>query len=216
MGRTVIPSQKPIWDKKHGAGDHEELRYIPSPLAELAEPKFPRNSKILELGCGVGRDAVFFEQKGHRVLATDVSDVVIEQNKEKFPDSKVEFEVLDIQEPLPYSPASFDVVYSNLALHYYSDKKTKEIIREISKVLRFGGVFAFACKSYDALRESGTEVEKNIFVSPLGVTVHLFSEDYAKSLLTDLFDIEHLDEVSEVYHGRDSKNVRCVARKLNE
>lgn len=35
------------------------------------------NAKILDIGCGVGRDAYFFEQKGYEVLAFDGSREMI-------------------------------------------------------------------------------------------------------------------------------------------
>ena len=211
--RHEIPDQKLVWEEKHGARQHEALRHTPSPLAELAEPMFPRRSRILDLGCGVGRDAEAFAKKGHRILAADVSKVAIEQNRQIFTDSGIEFRILDMRDPLPYAKESFDVVYANLSLHYYSDQKTREVVKEIARVLKPSGTFAFACKSYDNLHNSGTEIEKNIFVSGNGVVIHLFSKDYARYLVNGLFAIEFLDEVDEEYNGRYSKIVRCVAKK---
>ncbi|MBX4190959.1 class I SAM-dependent methyltransferase [Candidatus Saccharibacteria bacterium] len=210
---SKIPDQRPVWERKHAAGEHDNLRHIPSPLSELAEPYFPRQSRILELGCGVGRDAMFFVQKGHNVIATDSSETVIKQNRQHFTDENADFKILDMQEPLPYESESFDVVYANLSLHYYSDQTTKEIIEEIARVLKAEGILAFACKSYDDLHSSGKEIGKNIFQWKLGVTIHLFSEEYAKSLVKDNFDIQHLDEVEEDYNGRYSRIVRCIAKK---
>jgi ubiquinone/menaquinone biosynthesis C-methylase UbiE len=210
---AMIPSQKPVWDKKHSQGAHEGLRHSPSPFSEIAELYFPEKSKILELGCGVGRDAIFFEKKGHKVLATDVSEIAIKQNKEHFESSTVEWSVLDMNDPLQYEDESFDVVYINLSLHYYSDTKTKEIVQESARVLKPNGIFAYSCKSYDDAHNKGEEVEKNIFVSPTGVTIHLFSIDYAKSLLLPNFTEAYIDEIGEEYNGRFSKIVRCIARK---
>lgn len=210
---TVIPDQRPVWDKKHGSGDHDTLRHIPSPLAELAEPYFPNSSYILELGCGVGRDAELFASRGHEVLATDGSQVVITQNIDTIPEEKIEFDVLDMREEFPYGPNTFDVVYANLSLHYYSDEQTIAIIREVARVLKPGGTFAFACKSYDSLHSDGKEIEKNVFASPSGATIHLFSTEYTRSLLDSVFNIKNLDEVEEEYNSRYSKIVRCIAAK---
>ena len=133
------------------------MRHSPSPLSELAEPYFPRQSQILELGCGVGRDAVFLAKNGHKVLATDSSEVVIKQDRQHFPDSGVEFTVLDMQEPFPYMPKSFDVVYTNLSLHYYSHQKTREIVEDIARILKADGILAFACKSVDDFHHGNGE-----------------------------------------------------------
>lgn len=212
---SKIPDQRPVWDRKHSAGDHEQLRHTPSPLSRLAEPYFSENANILELGCGVGRDAVFFAKKGHKVIATDGSKIAIEQDINHFSDLGVEFRVLDMQEPLPYPYRSFDVVYANLSLHYYSHKKTREIIEEIARVLKSGGLLAFACKSVDDFHHgNGEEVEENIFVAPNGHVRHLFSIPYAKELLKNLFKISYIDVVKEEYNGEKSSILRCIASKL--
>jgi SAM-dependent methyltransferase len=211
--KDIIPDQIPVWDKKHNAGDHERLRFTPSPLARLVEPRLKRKSYILELGCGVGRDAVFFAENGHKVIATDGSATAVQQDKEHFADSEVDFSVLDMRKPLPYATESFDLVFANLSLHYYSHNKTGEIIAETARALKVEGVLALACKSYDSLHGSGTEIEQNIYASPTGATIHLFSDDYTRKLLEDQFVIDYLDEIEEEYKGRYSKIVRCIAKK---
>lgn len=208
-----IPDQRPVWDKKHADGDHEKLRGIPSPFALRAEPYLPRNATILELGCGVGRDADFFVSKGHNLLATDGSEFVIKQNTAAGFPSPIDFAVIDIRERLPYADDSFDVVYSNLALHYYSDEQTRAIIKEIRRVIKSSGLLAFACKSYDSAHNTGKQIQKNTFVSDDGTAIHLFSTEYVTDLLRGMFEITYLDEVGEEYNGRTSKIVQCVAKK---
>lgn len=209
-----IPNQKPVWDRKHSAGEHESLRHSPSPLAKLSEPLLRKHSFILELGCGVGRDAEFFAEKGHRIIATDASEIVIEQDKQHFPTLSNSFEVLDMLEALPYRKESFDVVYANLSLHYYSDENTRRMIEDIARVLKPKGLLVFACKSVDDFHHgNGDEVEKNIFVSEKGHVRHLFSEEYARSILENTYQIEMLDVVYEEYNGEKSNILRCVARK---
>jgi len=210
----MIPDQIAMWNRKHGEGDHETLRNVTSPLAEMIEPSFPRKSRILELGCGVGRDAIFFAEKGHHVLATDSSPVVIDQNKKLYTDHDVEFNVLDMQQPLPYKADSFNVVFANLSLHYYTDEKTREIIKDIARVLKDGGILAFACKSRDERRKTGAEeVETNFFVAPNGHAIHFFTTEYAQEILDGMFNITYLDDVDEEYNSQVSGIVRCIARQ---
>ena len=60
----------------------------PSPIVAetLAKCGSGRGSKILELGCGEGRDAVYLLKQGYDVLATDVSPEAIRYCREQFPD----------------------------------------------------------------------------------------------------------------------------------
>jgi len=41
-------------------------------------------SKILEVNCGTGVDAIWLADKGHEVLATDISPEMIERASSKF------------------------------------------------------------------------------------------------------------------------------------
>ena len=131
---SKLPDQIAMWDRKHGDGDHDKLRAVPSPLAELTAPYLKPQSYILELGCGVGRDSIYFAEMGHTVVATDGSKVVIEQDKQRTSHPRLKFEVLDISREFPYPEASFDVVYANLSIHYFQDDKTREIYRKITRL----------------------------------------------------------------------------------
>jgi len=213
----VIPDQKEVWDRKHLAGEHEHFRESPSSFALVAESIFGPSSKILELGCGVGRDAVYFAEKGHDVVATDLSEVVIIQNRKVFDDSGVRFQVLDMRQPMPFDPESFDVVYANLSLHYYTDQDTRKIVQEVTRVLKPNGVLAFACKSTNDFHYgNGKEIERDVFVGKSGHVRHLFSIEYTQALLQDQFQIELIDEVTEEYSAQKSAMVRCIARKMTK
>jgi ubiquinone/menaquinone biosynthesis C-methylase UbiE len=209
----AIPDQIDVWESLHTQGTHDVLRHQASPFAELAQPHFKRGAKILELGCGVGRDAEYFAQKGHTVMATDGTSAVIEQNKAEISSSSVTFDVLDMRQmPWPYADSTFDVVYANLSLHYYSDEVTAAIVREARRVLRDGGYMAFACKSDDEYYHAGKKLGNGVYVLPDDKMIHFFSEDYMRQLVTPFANIELLDEIDEDYHGRVSKIVRCLAQ----
>jgi ubiquinone/menaquinone biosynthesis C-methylase UbiE len=213
MKKAGIPDQIIVWDSKHLKGDHNKLRGVPSPFSLIAEPMFKRKSTILELGCGVGRDAIFFSENGHKVVATDGSNVVISENKKRLNDTGIEFDVLNMLKKFPFSSSTFDTVYSNLSLHYYTYKATPKIIKEVHRVLKTGGVFAFSCKSKDGHFNNGTKIDENIYVNANNHAIHFFDKSYVTKLLSGLFLIEYLDEVEEDYEGRFSKIVRCIAKK---
>lgn len=207
-----IPDQRDFWDGRH-SNELGEDRGV-NPLAIVAEQSFRPHSIVLDLGCGRASDAVHFASKGHSVLATDFSEAVIDHNKKNLGSSGVDFRVSDLRQPLPAEPESFDAVYSSLALHYFDDKTTKGIFREIHRVLKTGAIFAFSCKSVnDQHFGEGSEIEKNVFISSKGHHRHFFSESYVKELLVDGFEIDLLEEVQEDYAGEDSHIIRCIAHK---
>lgn len=159
---TEIPDQRAMWERKFGAGEHDEYRKQPSDFARVALGLIPAGSTVLELGCGVGVDADFFAQNGHEVTATDFSKVVIEQNKAKYNKPNLEFEALDLEAELPYEQGRFDVIFAQLSLHYWTPDITAEIFERMHRVLRAGGLLLFSCKGTDDYYYGdGQEVEHN-------------------------------------------------------
>ena len=70
---------------------------------------------ILELGCGEGRDATFLLEKGYHVLATDVSEEVIQYCHKKYSKYCNEFKVLDCLKD--HLDGTFDYIYAVALLH---------------------------------------------------------------------------------------------------
>lgn len=211
----MISDQKNMWNKIHASGEHESFRDSPSAFAEALCKNLKKNAKILDLGCGVGRDAYFFDRSNHIVTATDFSEAVIEQNRSYFSGSRIDFKVLDMHEQLPFSSEFFDLVYAYLSIHYFDDETTRNIIKDIHRVLKPRGIFAFSCKTVeDQKYGKGTEIEKNIFVAKDGHIRHFFTPEYAKDILEGLFEVERLEIIKENYSSQDSSVLLCIAKKL--
>lgn len=207
-----LPDQHELWEKKHKTGEHERWRDEPNAFARDAVRFMEPDTRLLELGCGIGADSRFFAGEGVGVTATDFSEAAIVQNRE-IATPGVHYEVMDIAGSYPYAGARFDYVYAHLSLHYYPDKETRRIFGEINRVLKPGGRLFFKCKSaHDPTYGKGEEVEPDMFVWN-GHVRHLFSLDYTKRLLDDLFRIERLEEASDTYAGYSSSFVECVASK---
>ena len=79
-------------------------------LAEYATGLTPR--RILDLGCGQGRNAVWLATQGHRVTGVDLSPVAIKQARKLAADRTVEvaFEVANVVEDWAPPAAAFDLV----------------------------------------------------------------------------------------------------------
>ena len=210
-----IPDQKQMWNTKHGAGEHATHRDSPAEFVIEVEKLLPRSLKRLGFGCGVGSDSVYFAKQGHSVLATDFSEMVIEQNRSLINLPNVQFSVQDITAPLNYPLNNFDVVYAHLSIHYFDNETTIKIVQEIHKVLRQGGVFAFACKSVnDKDNANGEEVSPGLFVSKTGHARHFFTLEYDKELLYGLFEVKSLEEKEMKYFAKSSTIIYCIANKI--
>jgi 2-polyprenyl-3-methyl-5-hydroxy-6-metoxy-1,4-benzoquinol methylase len=93
---------------------------------------------LLDLGCGVGIDAVRFAQDGARITGVDISERAIGLARTNFEQHGLtaDLHVMDA-EHLEFADESFDVVYAHGILPYSKDFYA--IVREIHRVLRPGG-----------------------------------------------------------------------------
>jgi tellurite methyltransferase len=209
-----IPDQVTIWDKRHLEGYHDRLRGLKSRFAKLASGYFSPSSDILELGCGVGRDAIYFAAQGHQVIATDAAASVIAHNSE-MTDRGVIFMSMDMTKAFPFKDERFNAVYSHLSLHYFTNTQTRSIVQEIHRITNDKGIFAFSCKNLsDPNFGKGREIEENLFVRESGVALHLFSRQYVSALLEGLFEILYLEESEQEYNDEHSSLIHAIAKKL--
>jgi SAM-dependent methyltransferase len=78
-----------------------------------------KENKLLELGCGEGRDAFQLLQAGFRLLATDISPEAIRFCREKHPEYKENFAVLDCV--AGKCGQQFDFIYAVAVVHMLVD-----------------------------------------------------------------------------------------------
>lgn len=67
----------------------------PIVLNIIKELKINKNDRILEIGCGEGRDAIALLKEGYNVLATDISREAIDYCRNLLPEQSKKFQVLD-------------------------------------------------------------------------------------------------------------------------
>ena len=115
-----------------GAGEWHQL-----------EPLFPNLSgrTVLDLGCGYGWHCRYaIDQGAARVLGIDQSEKMIEEAKRRNSADGIEYRVCEMQE-FAFPEDTFDLVISNLVLHYVED--LEEVYCLVHRSLKAGGTFLF-------------------------------------------------------------------------
>lgn len=108
------------YDDRYRQVHGEKLRWFmeaPSPIVAevLAELGVPKSAKLLELGCGEGRDSVFLLNRGYDLLATDISPEAISYCRKENPQFAAHFQVLDCVRGV--LDARFDFIYAVAVVH---------------------------------------------------------------------------------------------------
>lgn len=108
---------------------------------------FPVKSWILDIGCGMGREAFCLYDMGFRITAIDISEKVIEPVKQFALESKRDIEFLLTNGlDLPFESNTFDVVtiWSQTFGLFYEEQNKIHILKECSRVLKSNGILSFS------------------------------------------------------------------------
>lgn len=144
---------------------------------------FEDKGECLELGCGIGQYSKRLMEYGYNVISTDISDIALNEVKKFNPN----IEKVDISEPLKYEDSSFDLVFSNLAIHYFSNEKTFELINEIHRILKKEGLFIGSVnglEGYETIKNTAVKLEENFYFNK-DKYIHLFNEEELKKYFID-------------------------------
>lgn len=101
-----------FWGKKPA----NNVQRIPELFDKLS------NLKVLDAGCGEGKNSAFIGQLGIEVYSVDISKVAIEKAKNLWKDINcITWENFDLTK-LDFKPSSFDIIVSTGSLHCLSSK----------------------------------------------------------------------------------------------
>ncbi len=96
--------------------------------------------KILDAGCGTGRDCIYFASHGYEVYGVDLSQGMLEQaiTNSKMRNLKVNLSIGDMRS-LVFLSNYFDGVWTTAAIVHLSPEEKRNAIREFYRVLKPGG-----------------------------------------------------------------------------
>ena len=98
-------------------GNNALIQRMRDTIWQLLARTFVHDSRLLDLGCGTGIDAVHLAQQGHSVVAIDWSPLMVERTLGRAHDSGLTDRVrprhLGIQELAELEEERFDGIYSN-------------------------------------------------------------------------------------------------------
>ncbi|ARP63085.1 SAM-dependent methyltransferase [Mesorhizobium sp. WSM1497] len=98
--------------------------------------------RVVDLGCGFGWFCRWAREHGAaQVLGLDLSEKMLARARAAGPDAGISYETADLDR-LSLPEASFDLVYSSLALHYVED--VSRLFGTVHRALAPGGHFVFS------------------------------------------------------------------------
>ena len=134
-------------------------------------------SRILDLGCGSGRDARYFLEKGYQVDATDGSAEICRLASEYtgIPVRQMLFNELDAEE-------EYDGIWACASILHLSEDELRDVMHRIGTALKEGGIF------YTSFKYGDFAGERN------GRYFRDFTEESFREFLTDFHEFRMTDQ----------------------
>lgn len=117
-----------------------EPSYMCLKILEYMPPIRPL--KLLDVGCGEGKDAVFLARCGYQVSAFDISDAGLEKLKRLSDHAKVSVRAFKADIWEFRLDEKYDIIYSSGALHYIKPELRKEIVENYKQNISKDGIVA--------------------------------------------------------------------------
>ncbi|HZH32105.1 MAG TPA: class I SAM-dependent methyltransferase [Pyrinomonadaceae bacterium] len=185
---------------------------------QLLKGRFDPRMRILDAGCGTGRNLVYFLREGFDVCGVDLSPEAVASVATlagtlaaHLPEENFRLEPI---ERMSFAPESFDAVISSAVLHFARDEAHwRMMLGEMWRVLKPGGIF-FARLASSAGAEGNLEhLGGRRYRLPGGGEWFLTDERMLRET-TDALHGELLEPLKTVVvHGARSMAVWCL-RKL--
>jgi SAM-dependent methyltransferase len=146
---------------------------------------------ILEISCGNGADALELLKRGYVVFGTE--------NNQQYADhvnQKINCVKHDTRNKFPFPDNSFDLVYSRLGLHYFSESELQSIFKEISRITK--EYLVFTVKLVNDIKTGKT----------------IFDKETWENLVSEEFKIVSSEVKEGILYDNQSKWLEMVARKI--
>lgn len=162
----------------------------------------PKNARIIDIGCGSGRDVQYFMDYGFQVVGIDASTNMINEAKKRVPNG--EFEIMRF-ESLNFSEESFDAAWVLDAIPFLEKKSVENFLSSFYSILKKDAIVFISARQ----GVGETEIEyKKLGNSKLKVS--FFYEEEIENLLR-----ENGFEVLNLFtqEGEDFTWINVYARK---
>lgn len=138
-GNVSTPIERTITTYNKIAKQWNKDHYNPNFWAEEFKvfQNLVHGRKIIDIGCGAGRDAVFFVNNGFDYTGIDASAGMLDEARKRLP--KAKFVLMDFNN-LDFPDETFDGFWASASLLHSPKDKVGQVLQNIRKVIKPNGV----------------------------------------------------------------------------
>jgi len=193
MNNLTIMEDK--WNELH-LMERFQPKYPSEHVVRFVFTQFPRNLKersnlkILDLGCGAGRHALFLAREGFQTYATDISEEGLKVVEKRLKDEKLQGTLKkgNMEKQL-FSDNFFDGIISFGVFYYNNLEGYRKAVSEMYRILKKDGKALVFTRTTDDYRYGkGKQVEKNAFILDI-------EDTNEKGMVMDFLDRAEINEI---------------------
>ena len=177
---------------------------------QILKNRFAPPMKILDAGCGGGRNLVYFLRQNFQVFGVDQNPEAIEYVRrlaQMFaPEIPSENFQVSTVETMPYADKTFDWVLSNAVLHFaFDEEHFDKMLREIWRVLKPSGILFARLASTIGIENKIEKIAERRYLLPDGSERFLVDEEMLIEATENLGGI-----FIEPIKTTNVQNLRCM------
>ena len=173
-------------------------------LDQILKDRFSKDFKILDAGCGSGRNMLYFIENGFDIYGVDSDTNKIQMLKNQF--DKTKFTVASL-ENIPFNNNEFNYIICNAVLHFANTKNHFfAMFSELFRVLKPNGTLFIRMTSNFGIENLVTNIKDGVYKIPDGSMRFLLTESLLEKLKSD-FNFEFIEPLKTV----NVNNLRCMS-----
>ena len=187
-------------------------------LDQLLKGRFSKEMKILDNGCGEGRNTVYFIREGYQLFGIDQNPLAIKMARMQASTIYPGYDVLRFQtanaEDIPFHQHAFDAVISSAVLHFAKDTgHFHQMVNEIIRVLKPNGIlFLRMATGFGGILDLSSPIGNGQYLLPDGSKRFVLT----KELMEEISTKHHLSYLeppkSVLLHGQRAMGVFVMSK----
>ena len=172
-------------------------------LDQILKGRIFSNMKILDVGCGTGRNSAYLINEKFDLIGIDSDKQKINRLQEKFPENN--FFVSDVKK-MPFKEVQFDYIICNAVLHFAENTNDFfKMLTELFRVLKPKGTLFIRMTSDIGIENKVKEIKDGVYKIPDGSTRFLLTKKVLKTFKQN-FKFDFIEPLKTV----NVNDLRCM------